>query len=238
MVGGAAQDIRGQILAHATRLFARQGFSGTSVQQIAERVGIRKPSLLYHFKSKDTLRREVVEQTLQHFQKVLPELLLSARDHQFDRVMGSLTGFFRDDPDRARLLVREILDQPEEMRERIAKYVTPWVQLLGDQLERAKERDLVRPDVDVEAYAMQVVTSLVANLAFIASMGNVLPDHGAHGAGTDRVIAEMTRIARASLYVDAASPADASDAPAQTPPSRERAIQTHADQRDGEGKKQ
>ena len=46
--------------------------------QIAEAVGIRKPSLLYHFKSKDELRENVISEMLAHWNAVLPGLFLKA----------------------------------------------------------------------------------------------------------------------------------------------------------------
>jgi AcrR family transcriptional regulator len=40
----SAHDRKRQILAVATRLFARQGFSGTTTRQIAEKAGVNEGS--------------------------------------------------------------------------------------------------------------------------------------------------------------------------------------------------
>jgi AcrR family transcriptional regulator len=106
-------EVRAQILTQATRLFAKLGYDGTSVQQIADAVGIRKPSLLYHFKSKDELRENVLAEMLAHWNAVLPGLLLKAStEERFDATMEALSEFFIEDPDRARLFLRETLDRP------------------------------------------------------------------------------------------------------------------------------
>lgn len=45
----------------ATEVFARRGYDGASVREIAERAGITKGNLTYHFAVKDDLLFEVVE---------------------------------------------------------------------------------------------------------------------------------------------------------------------------------
>lgn len=193
--------IREQILAQAARLFAVRGFSGTSVDQIADAVGIRKPSLLYHFGSKDELRESVLAQMLSHWNDVLPELLLTAsREERFDAVMESLCSFFLDDPDRARLLLRETLDRPQQMQGLLRKFVRPWIEVIGGQLARAKDQGIVHEDVDPEAYAVHVMNLVVGGIAVLDNLKVVLPTDSDLGSTRERYVQELIRIARAGLY--------------------------------------
>jgi len=196
-------DVRAQILTQATRLFAEQGYDGTSVQQIAEAVGIRKPSLLYHFRSKDALRENVLAEMLAHWNSVLPGLLLKAStEERFDATMEALSEFFIEDPDRARLFLRETLDRPEQMQAMLNRFVRPWIELLGAQLDRAKTQGLVQDDVDPQAYAVEVITLAVAGTAVIDTLQVILPDQPARGSTRARHVRELIRIARASLYTE------------------------------------
>ena len=196
-------DVRSEILTQATRLFAEQGYDGTSVQEIADAVGIRKPSLLYHFKSKDELRENVLAEMLAHWNAVLPGLLLKAStEERFDATMEALTEFFIADPDRARLFLRETLDRPESMQAMLAECVKPWVDLLGAQLERAKAQGLVQPDVDPQAYAIEVISMAVAGTAVIDTLEVILPEHPARGGTRARHARELIRMARSSLYTN------------------------------------
>jgi AcrR family transcriptional regulator len=52
-VGSAADDTRQRILDIAVDLFIEQGYAGTSVRDISERLGMTKGSLYYHFASKE-----------------------------------------------------------------------------------------------------------------------------------------------------------------------------------------
>jgi len=53
-------DTKQRILQTARELFARQGVQQTSLQEIADRLGITKPALYYHFASREDLVRSIV----------------------------------------------------------------------------------------------------------------------------------------------------------------------------------
>jgi TetR/AcrR family transcriptional regulator len=53
-------DGRSRILAAALQVFATSGFEGSSLRQIAGHAGVQHQLVVYHFKTKDALWREVV----------------------------------------------------------------------------------------------------------------------------------------------------------------------------------
>jgi AcrR family transcriptional regulator len=54
-------DTRARIQEVAVALFAEQGYEKTSLREIAERLGVTKAALYYHFKSKEDIVRSLVE---------------------------------------------------------------------------------------------------------------------------------------------------------------------------------
>ena len=64
-------DTRERILVVANELFIEQGYEGTSLREIADRLDITKAALYYHFRSKD----EILQTLLEPFDTLLDDLL-------------------------------------------------------------------------------------------------------------------------------------------------------------------
>jgi len=60
-VGSPRSDTRERIQVVARELFAEKGVQRTSLQDIAARMGITKPALYYHFKSREELVRSILQ---------------------------------------------------------------------------------------------------------------------------------------------------------------------------------
>ncbi|HEX6837390.1 MAG TPA: TetR/AcrR family transcriptional regulator [Polyangia bacterium] len=196
-------DVRAKILEEATRLFAAQGVDGTAIQQIADAVGVAKPSLLYHFPSKDALHRSVLEHLLSRWSEIVPHLLRAvAREDRFDAIIDATIEFFSADSDRARLLLREALDRPVEMREILVANAAPWLRLIAESIEKAKAAGRMRADVDAEAYVVQVIHLVIGTFTTGITLQPLLGGNGGkkRGATVDaRLIRELKRIARSAV---------------------------------------
>lgn len=75
-MGETRTGTKEKILTEALRLFSKRGYDAVSVEQIAEAVGIKAPSLYNHYKGKQHIFDAIFEETERRFQSYTDEITL------------------------------------------------------------------------------------------------------------------------------------------------------------------
>ncbi len=168
-----AERTRARLLEAAERLFAERGFDGTRLEEVAAAVGIRRPSILYHFRDKPALYDAVLAEVFGALYERVAAVLLGAGSFA-DRIEAAVSVWIdvvAARPALARLLLREVADGTPVNSSRLAPHLEPFFALV--------ERTLAAPDAvsppsgaDPIAVASQIAG---ATVFFVAAMPTLLP---------------------------------------------------------------
>lgn len=153
----------------ALRLFLQQGYEKTSLNQIAQKVGISKPAIYHHFKNKDELFHEVLSLffyemgrwSKSRFQscKTLKELLRAFFGSlaSFTEVADLLLGKPKRKTQYSFLeLFLAASRKDPAIRRRMEEGFLQTRKFLKEELFKAQRRGEIRKDVDCEMLAFQI----------------------------------------------------------------------------------
>jgi len=110
-----APNSRDKILEVAEALFARRGFAGVGLRQVADQAGLGKSSLFHHFRSKAQLYLAVLDRVLVG----IDERLAGAAEtggapmQRLDRMVDTLIDALAEQPATARLLLRSLFEEDD-----------------------------------------------------------------------------------------------------------------------------
>lgn len=107
---------RDQVLRVAEALFARAGYRGVGLREIAAQVGIRAPSLFKHFRSKQALYNAVLLNIFGRLTEVATCLTSDAPfAARLERFINGYIDLVAEDPHVVPLLFRELMERFEAM---------------------------------------------------------------------------------------------------------------------------
>jgi len=147
-----------RIVDAAQREFARRGFEGARVQQIARDAGVNKQLLFYYFQSKRGLFHAVLGRAAADLERALAGLVASGGRplERLERSLETLYAFFAAHPDLVALLTRS-------GKVDVAPFA-PVIKRLVVLLAEGQGLGQVRDDVDPHLTAAQALVLMVGFL--------------------------------------------------------------------------
>ena len=165
---GRAVSTSDRILDAAEDLFAEKGYSAASLGEVADRVGIRSPSLYNHFRNKEALYEAVLSRLIEEFSTPLRELDRGPVTH--DRVFQWLEAIVRQhhaNPNLARLLQHAALSGGPRTNELIDQLFRPMFEpgarIEGDEIPLLESSGL-------QPWAVMAFNNLVMSYVTMAPM--------------------------------------------------------------------
>ncbi len=138
-------DRRQQIVDVATRLFARQGYEGTTTRQIAEAADVNEAIIFRHFSTKEDLYWAVIEDQcrIRAGREKLEQALVSGKDEE--QIFTSIASeFLNRDATLPRLLLFSALERHEVSQRFFKVHVSSYYEILGDYIRRRIEEGAFR----------------------------------------------------------------------------------------------
>lgn len=150
--------VENELYEHATRLFAERGFAGTSLQDIADALGITRPALYYYVKSKEELLAKLVTEVTNGPLEELTELVARDLDpvRKLRGIVETIVGRRARQPERFRLLIRSEAELSAALTEAYDEGRRAVLRTIAGVIEEGVRAGRFRP-VDARVAALGVL---------------------------------------------------------------------------------
>jgi TetR/AcrR family transcriptional regulator, cholesterol catabolism regulator len=149
----------------AARLFARQGYQGTSLADLAEELGVQKPSLYHHIAAKEDLLWEVAWEGANAFHAALDAVPADAPAAERVRLaLRAHLGVVSGQLDIATVFVREWRYLEGERHEAFVAERRRYEERVRELFRAGVEESQLRTDLDVATAALLFLSA--ANWAY------------------------------------------------------------------------
>ncbi len=167
---------RTQILTEAEAVVRRVGYAGFSYADLAERVGIRKPSIHHHFPAKVDLGAALVETYTDRFTEALGDIAAASRDAP--ERLDAYAGLYRAGLQAGQgclcgVLASELAGLPERVRAGVRRFFEVNAEWLATVIAEGQAVGSIRADVDAQSQAAAVLAGLEGAMLVARALGSV-----------------------------------------------------------------
>ncbi|NNE95797.1 MAG: TetR/AcrR family transcriptional regulator [Acidimicrobiales bacterium] len=196
----ADPSTREHILIEARHCFAAQGFEGTSLNDIAAGVGIRRPSLLHHFDSKEAIYRQILSDALADWGDQIESSRQPDADgwELVDSIVETSFKFFVANPEIIVMVRREAMTDQSPLGFNLGVALRPYFRRAVGFFERQMDEGVFRRH-DAENLVLTGYGALLTYFSDHAMLKGLVSQDPFSKAALDARFAHMTSFIRSAL---------------------------------------
>jgi TetR/AcrR family transcriptional regulator len=151
-----------KILVAARAVFAEKGYSGTHVDEIAERAGVNKATLYYQIGDKDTLYANVIHQVLGNTARDIAEAVdqVDQPEEKLKAYIHSIANAVDKNPELPPIMMREIASGGATLPRVVAEDIASVVTILIGILDQGKKNGIFTETIPFLIHMMILGTIL------------------------------------------------------------------------------
>lgn len=199
------QAVADRLLESAAKLFREKGYERSSTRELAERLGVRQPSLYYHVNSKQDLLERLCITSLRRLSATAQAVADNPDATIWDLIVAHVRSLAADrDLHLARIFEEDALVGPA--RSRVAAEHDAYAALIRQIIETQQAAGRLRADIDAAQLSMALLNLLNWTVFWVDPQGPASPGEAAdvlaevfiHGAGTGRPDSTAARAKRST----------------------------------------
>jgi AcrR family transcriptional regulator len=160
-----------RILQIARRLFVQQGYTATSMRQVAGEAGIGKATIYHHFPDKQAVVMALLQEDIGHMKEVLQ--LVQAQDEPRQRIQVAATAsinFLFEFVEIMQIVRREVPGGRDQLQAEFAGLFQEYIALLAEAIRRGMEQGIFRTVEPTDA--ARVLIAMIQGTFAMAYLGN------------------------------------------------------------------
>ena len=231
-----AERTRADILAAAEAVFMAKGFAASRLEDVAQRVGIRRASIIYYFRDKRELYDAVLQSLFGNLAERYETVTATAAPlrKRIEAVIRTWVNYVGERPAVARILLREAADVAPAQRREVARHAAPAIAAVARVIREGQQAGLFN-GIDPIHFIFAVVGATVFFASATPAFAPEWPHDPLSPAQLDTLRQEILAIARRLLGIEGTRHADASfPKPQPKAATRARARNEIPQEREGE----
>lgn len=148
------------ILTAARKVFARKGYSGAHVDEIAELAGVNKATIYYQIGDKDTLYANVIHQVLGNTAQNIAEAVakVGSPEEKLNAYINCIAAIMDKNPDFPPIMMREVASGGQTLPKLVVEDIASVLTVLVGILEEGRKKGVFIETVPFLIHMMIVGT--------------------------------------------------------------------------------